>query len=234
MSSPKASTPLVPVRVWDLPLRLFHGLLALCVVGSIVTAKVGGDAIAWHFRLGYVTFTLLVFRLVWGWVGGHWSRFSSFVVSPLSTWRYLRSSSSSPTAGHNPLGAWSVLAVLGILAVQVGTGLFADDEIANVGPLNALLSGEWALRLTFWHKEVGAKIIVLLVLVHVGAIAWYRRVKGDNLVTPMVTGDKVLPADTPASVDGWGQRLLALAILAVAAAGVWALVQWGQSLGASF
>jgi cytochrome b len=229
-----SSKPLVPVRVWDLPLRLFHWLLALCVVASIVTAKVGGEAIVWHFRLGYAAMALLVFRLVWGLVGGHWARFASFVASPMRTWRYVRGGSTQPTVGHNPLGAWSVLAVLGILAVQVGTGLFADDEIANVGPLNPLLSSDWALRLTFWHKEIGAKIIILLVIVHVAAIVWYRRVKGENLITPMVTGDKALPANTPASADGWAQRLLAVVILAAATWGVWALVRWGQSLGGSF
>jgi len=234
MTSPTSSNRLVPVRVWDLPLRLFHWLLSLCVVASIVTAKVGGEAIVWHFRLGYAAMALLIFRLVWGLVGGRWARFASFVVSPMSTWRYLRQSPAKPAVGHNPLGAWSVLAVLGILAVQVATGLFADDEIANVGPLNPLLSGDWALRLTFWHKEIGAKIIVFLVVLHVAAIVWYRRVKGENLITPMVTGDKTLPANTPASADGWGQRLLAVVILALAAVGVWALVRWGQSLGGSF
>ena len=234
MTFKTSSMTAMPVRIWDLPTRLFHWVLALCVVAAIVTAKVGGEAIVWHFRVGFTVLALLAFRLVWGLIGGHWSRFGSFVVSPMATWRYLRQPSATPSIGHNPLGAWSVLAVLGILMLQVGTGLFADDEIANVGPLNPLLSGDWVQRLTFWHKEIGAKIIVVLIVVHVAAIAWYRRVKGENLVTPMLTGDKTLPPHTPASADGWGQRLLAFVIFAMAAAGVWALVGWGQSLGAAF
>ena len=70
------------VRIWDLPTRLFHWALAACIVGLVVTAKVGGEAMNWHFRLAYAVFTLLVFRLLWGLVGGHWSRFASFFPTP--------------------------------------------------------------------------------------------------------------------------------------------------------
>ena len=78
------------VRIWDLPTRLFHWLLALCVIGLVITANVGGNAMVWHFRLGYAVATLLLFRVVWGLVGGHWSRFSSFLYAPASIVRYLK------------------------------------------------------------------------------------------------------------------------------------------------
>ena len=100
------------VRVWDLPTRLFHWTLALLVVGSIVSAHIGSNAMAWHLRFGYVVFTLLAFRILWGLVGGHWSRFASFVYAPATTLRYLRGASRADEhhdVGHNPLGAFSVL-----------------------------------------------------------------------------------------------------------------------------
>ena len=115
------------VRIWDLPTRLFHWLLAACVIGLVVTAKVGGEAMNWHLRLGYAVFGLLVFRLLWGLVGGHWSRFASFVPTPGRLARYLGGrASAADTAGHNPLGALSVLAMLAVLGLQVATGLMAD------------------------------------------------------------------------------------------------------------
>ena len=127
------------VRIWDLPTRLFHWALAACIVGLVVSAKLGGNAMVWHFRLGHAVLALLLFRLVWGLVGGHWSRFAVFWVSPARLLRYVRGQVlPQDTAGHNPLGALSVFALLGAVALQVGTGLFSDDEIAFAGPLTRL------------------------------------------------------------------------------------------------
>lgn len=218
------------VRVWDLPTRLFHWLLALCVVALVVTGQIGGSLITWHFRLGYVVLGLLTFRLVWGLVGGHWSRFARFIYAPATVLRYLRGQSRPDEhldVGHNPLGAFSVFALLGLLAVQVGTGLVADDEIANQGPLNRFVSGATALSATAWHKEFGKTILIVLVLLHVAAIVFFRVKKGRNLVRPMITGDKQLPAGTPAARDTPAVWALAAA-LALAAA---ALVTWVVKLG---
>ena len=219
------------VRVWDLPTRLFHWVLAACVVGSVVRAKIGGNAMVWHFRLGYVVFALLAFRILWGLVGGRWSRFASFVRPPGAVLRYLRGQAGPDEqldVGHNPLGALSVLGLITILAVQVGTGLFADDEIANSGPLTALASGALVSQLTTWHKSFGQWIVLALVALHLAAILFYLLRRGHNLVRPMITGDKLLPVQTPASADGWGQRLLAVVILALCAV----LVAWVLQLGA--
>jgi cytochrome b len=223
--------PLKPVRVWDLPTRLFHWALALCVCGSIISAKIGGNAMAWHFRLGYVVFALLAFRLLWGVFGGRWSRFASFIYSPLTLWRYVRGQS-QPHAhldvGHNPLGSLSVFAVLAVLAVQVASGLVADDEIANVGPLNRLASAAWVSTATSWHKTWGQWLILALLGLHVLAIGVYTlRKKG--LVRPMVVGDKNLDAATPASADGAAQRAWALVLMALCAAGVTWLVRFGAA-----
>ena len=217
------------VRVWDLPTRLFHWTLAVTVVASIVTAKIGGNAMTWHFRLGYVALALLAFRLLWGLVGGRWSRFASFVYAPSTLWRYLRGEARPGDhfeVGHNPLGAGSVFAMLAILLAQVATGLVADDEIANVGPLNRFVSGATAKLATSWHHHWGQWALLALVALHVAAIVWYRVRKRTNLVGAMVGGDKTLPAGTPASRDDLGARLLALVLAAACAAGVVGMARW--------
>ena len=220
-----------PVRVWDLPTRVFHWVLATCVIASIVSAQIGGNAMVWHFRLGYVVFTLLAFRLLWGLVGGRWSRFVNFIYAPATVLRYLRGGSGAHEhhdVGHNPLGAFSVFGLLALLALQVGTGLFADDEIASSGPLVKFVSGATSLALTKWHSQFGQWLIIALVVLHVAAIVYYLLKKRHNLVRPMLTGDKQLAASVPASVDTPRSRALAALLLAACAA----LVTWIVNLGA--
>lgn len=219
------------VRVWDLPTRVFHWALALSVIGSVATAKIGGGAMVWHFRLGYLAMGLLLFRIVWGFVGGRWSRFASFVRGPGVVLRYLRGQAHPGEhldVGHNPLGAGSVVAMLVVLVAQVGTGLVADDEIANVGPLNKLVETATGLAATSWHKTWGQWIILTLVALHVAAIVFYLVKKQNNLVAPMLSGDKPLAADVPAARDDARSRGLALAVaLAAAAVVAWVLRQGG-------
>jgi cytochrome b len=227
--SPELGPP-TAVRVWDLPTRLFHWTLAATIVGSVVSAKIGGNAMVWHFRFGYLVFTLLAFRIVWGFVGARWSRFASFVPTPGRIARYLRGQPRPGEwfeVGHNPLGSLSVLAMLALLALQVGTGLVADDEIANTGPLNRLVSTAAASRATHWHKDFGQYLIVALVLLHVAAILYHALAKKDNLVGPMLHGEKQLPPQVPASLDSWATRGAAL----VVAAACGAAVAWLVSLG---
>lgn len=217
------------VRVWDLPTRAFHWLLAACAIGSFVTAKIGGNAMAWHFRLGYAVLALLLFRLLWGFVGGRWSRFGHFVRSPATLARYLRGDARPGDAfdvGHNPLGALSVLAMLVFFAAQAATGLFADDEIANTGPLIRFVSGATSLRLTHYHKAVGEVVLIVLVVLHLLALAWYTW-RGRNLVFAMIGGDQAFEREVPGAADGARQRLLALGLVAACAAGV----AWLVSLG---
>ncbi|HEY9064664.1 MAG TPA: cytochrome b/b6 domain-containing protein, partial [Burkholderiaceae bacterium] len=222
--------PLLRVRVWDLPTRLFHWLLAACVLGSIVSAKIGGNAMVWHFRCGYVVLTLLAFRLLWGFVGGHWSRFASFLYAPGTVLRYLRGASRDDElhhVGHNPLGAFSVFGFLVLLLAQVATGLIADDEIANSGPLVKFVSGATSSLATGWHKNFGQWLIIALIVLHIAAIAFYWLRHRRNLVAPMWHGDKPLATPAPASADGPKARTIA-AILLLACAGA---VAWLVSLG---
>jgi cytochrome b len=221
--------PLRPTRVWDLPTRIFHWVLAIAVVCQVITGRIGGAALQWHMRLGLLVLALLAFRIVWGIVGGRWSRFASFAYAPRTVWRYLRGEHRPGDwfdVGHNPLGSLSVFALLALLLVQVGTGLVADDEIATTGPLNRFVAGAKALQATAWHKGPGQWILIALLLLHLAAIAAYRW-RGTRLVPPMVHGDKALPAGAPASTDTALTRTLA----GVVAAGCVALAVWVARLG---
>lgn len=198
------------IRVWDLPLRLFHWCLLGCVVGMVVTANMG--KMEWHFLCGYSVISLLLFRVVWGFVGGYWGRFSSFVPGPRLLFAYLRGEAPATSeVGHNPLGALSVLAMLAVIGLQALSGLAADDEISASGPLARHLASEWVNVASFYHTKVGKLLLLGLIALHVGAIARYR-MKGTNLVRPMVLGDKQLEFPAAASRDGWVQRLFALVL----------------------
>ena len=220
-------TESVPVRIWDLPTRVFHALLAVLVTAAIVTAEIGDDWMAWHLRCGEAVLALLAFRWIWGLVGGRWSRFASFLPAPAGVARALRGrAGDAERIGHNALGALSVWAFLVLLSVQVATGLVADDEVDTTGPLNARVGTRLAKRASHWHAGWGADLIFALIALHLLAVAWYTWRKREPLLRAMWRGDKPLPPDTPASRDDIASRLLALAIAAVAAGAVWGLVRW--------
>jgi cytochrome b len=212
-------TPAPTVRIWDLPTRLFHWSLALLVVFSVTTAKIGGNWMDWHLRSGYAVLTLIVFRLLWGFAGSRYALFAGFVRGPRAVLDYLRVSEERRKrhAGHNPLGAWSVLALLIALLVQASTGLFATDEIATEGPLSKLVSAATAGSMTRIHL-VNVKVIYALVALHLTAVGFYYFVRRENLVGPMITGVKRNLAADPAQ-DDWTVCVRA-AILALLAAGL--------------
>lgn len=220
------------VRVWDLPTRLFHWALAACVIGLVITANIGGSWMQWHGRLGYTVLCLLLFRIIWGLIGGHWSRFGNFLYGPSAVVAYLRGQApASHRVGHNPLGMFSVFALIAVLLLQVSTGLFADDEIAFTGPLVGLVSGDTVSQATRYHKSIGKLLLIALVSVHVLAILYYKWVKKDNLVTPMVLGDKQVPTPAPSSRDTASTRLVALMVCAACAGVVYAIVNLGTQPG---
>jgi cytochrome b len=214
------------VRVWDLPVRLFHWTLVLCIVGLVVTGYAG--KLEWHSKIGYTVFTLLLFRIVWGLVGGHWARFATFFYSPRSVVAYLRGQAHPDhLVGHNPLGAGSVFAMLLVLMAQVATGLVSDDESAFTGPLNRFIATSKGLAATWYHKRVGQWLIAALVLLHIGAVLFYLWRKRDNLIRPMVSGDKMLAHEARSSRDDTASRVGAAVTLAACAGLVW----WVVSLG---
>jgi cytochrome b len=181
----------------------------------------------WHFRLGYTVLTLLGFRLVWGVIGGHWSRFSTFVAGPATILQYVKGHAAPERlVGHNPLGALSVLGLLFFSLVQVTAGLFSDDEIANSGPLAKMVSGDWVSLATGYHTKVGKLVLIALVLLHVGAIVFYRVKKRENLLPAMLHGDKDLAQVFKPSRDDVPARALAALVVVVCGGAVAWLVRW--------
>ncbi|GAC1355180.1 MAG: cytochrome b/b6 domain-containing protein [Variovorax sp.] len=203
--------------MWDLPTRLFHWALAIGVAGMLATGLNG--ALEWHFRLGPGVLALLMFRLVWGFVGGRWSRFAAFLYGPGPLLAYLRGRGHPDhLVGHSPLGSISVFAVLAILALQVASGLMADDEIASAGPLARFVSGATVSLATGWHKDWGKWIMLALVGLHVLAVLYHVAVKRRTLVRPMLTGDKETPPTVAPSRDDRASRIAALIVFALCAA----------------
>ena len=223
-----ANNPLHNVRVWDLPTRVFHWALALCIVGLLITGNIGGNWMVWHFRFGLTVLALLMFRLVWGLVGGRWSRFGAFVYSPRSLIDYVKGNGKPEhSVGHTPTGAGSVFALLAVLLAQVGSGLISDDEIAFAGPLTRFVSGATMNLATNYHTNIGKWIILGLVILHIAAIVFYLWRK-QNLIMPMLDGNKQLPMVVSASTDNAGTRIMALVIFGICAA----FVGWiGQLAG---
>lgn len=189
-----------PPMIWDLPLRIFHWLLAILVTLSVISAEIGGlDAMEIHFYSGYTILTLLLFRLLWGLFGTTYARFGNFLRSPPITLTYLRhwfvrpKLSNTTYAGHNPAGGYMVVLLLALLLIQATSGLFADDDIFTSGPLAHLVSDELGNRLTSIHHIV-SKMILVGVALHILAIAFYELYKKQRLIAAMWHGRKALNA----------------------------------------
>jgi cytochrome b len=216
------------VRVWDLPTRLFHWMLVISVVAMFITGNLESeDALTWHFRIGYFIASLLLFRLIWGFVGGYWSRFANFRWSLSGFREALRNGLQEPPhLGHGHAGSWAVFGLLSVLSAQVGTGLFSDNDISMAGPLSHLLDGDLVGIITNIHKEVSKLGVLLMVVLHVAAIAFYAFKRGQNLVPAMIRGDQATDSPFTPSADATPQRVLALAVWGVCAFAVWSLVTY--------
>jgi cytochrome b len=186
----------VVTRVWDWPVRIVHWAMVLLLIALLTTAKIGGNAMAWHMRAGESMLALVLFRVVWGFVGSRYARFVSFVRSPRAVVAYARSMFRPPHelhVGHNPLGGWMVIALLLALLVQTGTGLFTNDDVLTEGPLARLISKDLSDTISSFHRR-NAWIVVALVLAHIGAVLFYLFALRENLIKPMLDGAKTLPA----------------------------------------
>jgi cytochrome b len=214
------------VRVWDLPTRLFHWLLVASVAASFATGKLGGNWMPYHERCGGVILALLIFRLVWGFVGSAASRFHTFLAGPSTVRRYaltLFRPEPDHHLSHNPLGGWSVAAMLLVLLIQAGSGLFANDDIATEGPLYKWVSKAASDRLTSLH-HLNHDVIIVLVVLHVAAVLFHLIYKKENLITSMITGVKRSQGSArgdEAQRPGW----LAALVAALAAGSVYLLVR---------
>ena len=213
-------------RIWDVPVRLFHWILALLVISQIVTVSIGGNAMEYHVLGGYAILTLVVFRIIWGVVGTRTARFTQFLRGPGAVLRYLRTiptAAAEPHAGHNPLGGWSVVAMLLSLLVQAVSGLFADDEIMTTGPLWKYVSENTASLFNVIH-ETNALILLALICMHMGAILFYLLRKKQNLIRPMFTGTTHLPTHAVESLRPGEGILKALVVLLICAGVTWFVV----------
>jgi cytochrome b len=211
------------VRVWDLPTRLFHWALAGLVIASWLSGQFGGQPwLPWHFRSGYAILALLLFRLLWGFAGDRYARFSSFAPSWRAALEYARSP--RPTAGHNPLGSLSVYALLLVAGVQVMTGLFATDGDFTEGPWAQFVS-ESVVKLASGIHRYNRWVLLALIVLHLTAIAWHTVRRRDALMRGMVSGDRK-GIDAEPAVDDTGMRMRALVLLALSVT----LVAYGVTL----
>jgi cytochrome b len=223
-------TPAPPsrlVRIWDLPVRLFHWLLVALLVISFTTAQIGGNAMQYHEWSGLTILTLVLFRVLWGFAGSTHARFADFVRGPRAGVDYARSllrGRPSFYAGHNPLGGWMVLLLLASLLVQAGTGMFANDDIMIEGPLVKHVSKETSDLLTRIH-HYNFNVLAVLVTLHIGAALYYLWGKRENLILPLITGRKRVPQGTAAQDRRGGPAWLALVLLAASAGVVWGVLR---------
>jgi len=198
------------IRIWDLPTRLFHWLLIMAVIGSFVSVKLGGNAMIWHGRFGYIVLALILFRITWGFVGTHHARFAQFIKSPKVILAYLKNPAETP--GHSPVGAISVLVLLGLFLAQALAGLFASDDIAFDGPLAKYVASTWVELLTSFHR-LNEWVLLSLIGVHIAAIMYYKYAKRINLISAMITGDKEWVETVPLVQDDSKVRFKAMALL---------------------
>jgi cytochrome b len=213
------------VQVWDLPTRIFHWALVLLLIGSFVTVRL--HAMDLHALCGYAILTLLIFRLLWGFLGSENARFAHFLRGPRAVLAHLghilRRRPDTETS-HNALGGWAVMLLLGLVAAQATAGLFANDDVLFRGPLARTVGKAMSDRITGWHYLI-ADLILVFAALHVAAVLFYRVVLKHRLVEAMVTGAKPLPPHVPQ--PRLAGPLRAVLLLGLSAAAVRGIVSLG-------
>lgn len=214
--------------IWDLPTRLFHWLLAILILLQYGTADWHWLDMRWHVRFGYATLALLLFRVIWGFAGSQTARFSDFVRGPRRAFAYARdllANKASFNIGHNPLGGWSVLALLFCLLLQTITGLFTSNRRhTEFGPWAAHIPEQWVRRLTEIH-HVNQNVLLILIGIHIAVVLAYWIGRNENLIGPMLHGRKSL---APMAPPRFASLRRALVVIALAALAVWLVVAWSS------
>lgn len=189
-----------PTPVWDLFTRVFHWLLVAALAVAWWTGNQGDfDLMEWHMIAGYTVLGLILFRVIWGVIGSHYSRFGQLSYSPITTLTYLRQllSNRAPTyTGHNPLGSWMVYLLLALSVTQAGLGLFSSDDIFIEGPLARSVDSETVRLMTYWHKTL-VDYFLLAVGLHLLGVVYHQFIKGEPLIQAMLHGRKPAAEDTP-------------------------------------
>ncbi len=221
------------VRVWDVPIRLFHWSLVILLVTSYFSARAGGDWMKLHFWSGYTILTLLLFRIAWGFVGSTTARFSNFVKGPGAWFDYLRSfvtGRKTYDLGHNPVGGIMVVVLIVAVLAQAVAGLFSADTDMGIvnGPLAYNIPDKWVDRLTSFHK-FWVNVVIGLAALHILAALIYLVLKRQNLIGSMFTGRKPLEdiaeAGQPEPSLRFGSGRLAISLLIASAAIVYFCVR---------
>lgn len=205
------------VRVWDVPTRVVHWLIAVLIPFSWWTAENGN--LEWHRYSGYLLLALLIFRIYWGFAGSSTSRFTQFLKGPSAISSYLRTGTTA-TLGHNPLGALSVVALLLLLLIQIALGLFAVDvDGLESGPLSHLVSFEAGRACANWHETV-FNLLVIAIVIHIAAVLFYVLFKKQNLIGAMVHGHRRV-AQPPVSPIRFASAVRVILGLILAATATW-------------
>jgi cytochrome b len=221
--------------VWDLPVRICHWALLVAVLGAYITHRLGLRWYAVHAWCGYVVLVLVGARIVWGVVGTRHARFANFVRSPASALRYLwswRDATSERYAGHNPLGGYMVVVLLLLLLGVAVSGLFANDQIANTGPLYGYVSAALSDQLSGWHQRLFS-LLEIAVGLHVAAVLAHRWLRREELIGPMISGKKPSQWLRPGDAISGSRTWLALLIVLLLALGLARLVATAPSASLS-
>ena len=217
----------IPVKVWDVPVRVVHWALVVLICFSWWSGKEGGMTMTYHLWSGYAILTLLIFRLAWGFAGSTHARFSDFLYAPKAFVDYAKTLTgrrAAVYAGHNPVGGLSAILMLLSMLLQAGTGLFSNDDVLTEGPLYRYITKETSDWLTTIHNY-NFYVLITLAGIHIAAILYYWVYKRENLVKPMFTGEKRLPPELRPAETRTESLGKALVLLAISGAIVWALVR---------
>jgi len=217
-------------RLWDAPTRLFHWSLVALFGALWWTGKNG--VLDWHRRAGYCLIALLLFRITWGLVGGSTARFSRFVKGPRDVVRYVRYSmfsraETAQTLGHNPLGGWSVLVMLVLLITQTGLGLVSVDvDGIESGPFSYLVAFDTGRKAAYLHHLM-FNVLLGIVALHILAVLFYLLLHRENLVWPMISGNRISRDEETGMIAAPAAR--AAGVIVVSGIIVWGILKiWGR------
>lgn len=215
--------------IWDLPLRIFHWLIAILILGSWYSVEITYDMTN-HMRIGYALLALVLFRMTWGVIGTNYSQFKNCIFSPKETFQYMKSffhKESPKYAGHNPMGAIAIFTMLMLLITQVTTGLFASDEFYVFAPFSLWVSEETSFKLTGIHRQ-SFDVLLGVIALHIVVVFYYLIFKKQNLIKAMLTGRKIL---LPIDKEGIPNNRIALSItlIIICSLLVYALISYSQS-----
>lgn len=206
------------IKVWDLPVRICHLLLILLIAFQYLSAEILTEdwipnPIQLHFYAGYACLGVIIFRILWGFLGTKYAKFNNFIKSPMAIVKYLNNNDKKHYLGHNPLGALSVIALLLVILVQAATGLFISDQIFSDGPYYGVLSSYWQGVVNFLHHNV-FNLLLGFIGVHIAAIIYYKLKKNQALTQAMISGYKKLDKEDIEQESGfpWLGFLLCLGI----------------------